>query len=180
MLDHPDGCLRWVDTLAEEIAEVLMQYRPEAVITFDADGLYWHPDHIGVHERTTEAVQSLGPEAPLLYYVTLAEGAIRAVADTAHARGAAAPGSSLWGISPDAFGFAAPSPTFRIDIRGWAHRKLAALRCHQTQAGPASPFTWIDEADVQRWLGFEFFRRAPLGSGAADALERLAEGDPER
>ena len=34
--------------------------RPEVLITFDADGLYWHPDHIAVHELTTAAVVGAG------------------------------------------------------------------------------------------------------------------------
>ncbi len=32
-------------------------YRPDAVITFAEDGLYWHLDHIGVYERTYTAVR---------------------------------------------------------------------------------------------------------------------------
>ncbi len=32
------------------------------LITFGGDGLYWHLDHVGVYERTTTAVRSLGSE----------------------------------------------------------------------------------------------------------------------
>lgn len=173
LLDHADGCLRWADALEAEIAEALARHRPDAVITFDADGLYWHGDHIGVHERTTSAVGALGPTAPPLYYVTMPAGAMRAVADAAHARGGAGPEAGLWGISPDAFGVATPAPTFGVDVRDWVERKLAAIRCHRTQAGPRSPFTWIDPADARRWLGRELFRRAP-GTDGAGVLERLA------
>ena len=54
--DHPDGDLRWDDVpeLHEEIVQVLADYRPDAVVTFDADGLYWHLDHVGVHEVPVE------------------------------------------------------------------------------------------------------------------------------
>ncbi|MSR36532.1 MAG: hypothetical protein EXR95_07810 [Gemmatimonadetes bacterium] len=174
LMDHPDGSLRWVDALEGEIAEVLRCHRPGAVITFDIDGLYWHGDHIGVHERTTQAVVALGPEAPPLYYVRMPEGAMRGAAEAAHTRGGGPPESSLWGISPDAFGHASPPPSFSIDVRGWAGRKLAALRCHKTQAGSGSPFVWLDESDVRRWLGLELFRRAPIETAGGDVLERLA------
>ena len=61
VLDHPDGDLRWDDVpeLHAEIVALIQRYRPDAVITFAEDGLYWHLDHIGVHERTYTAVLSL-------------------------------------------------------------------------------------------------------------------------
>jgi LmbE family N-acetylglucosaminyl deacetylase len=31
------------------------------VVTFGEDGLYWHPDHVAVHEATRDAVFALGP-----------------------------------------------------------------------------------------------------------------------
>ena len=39
----------------------IRDYRPDAVITFGEDGLYWHLDHIGVHERTDDAVRRSAP-----------------------------------------------------------------------------------------------------------------------
>src|SRR4051794_11056826 len=66
ILDHPDGDLRWanVPELHAQIVTMIQQHRPDAVITFGEDGLYWHLDHIGVHERTFTAVRSLGARAP--------------------------------------------------------------------------------------------------------------------
>src|SRR5437660_5350629 len=117
VLDHPDGDLRWDDVTEfhEEIVAALHQYRPDAVITFAEDGLYWHLDHIGVHERTYTAVRSLGAEAPPLYYVTMPHGMMSEVVNAAHAKGGAPPDSSFWGIAPDAFGDSAKPPTFVID-----------------------------------------------------------------
>ena len=101
---------------------------------------------------------------------TAAEIALmREVVETAHAKGGAPPDSSFWGIEPDAFGAGAKPPTFVIDVRDWAARKLAALRCHQTQVGPNNPIAWIDEAEARRCLGLEQFRRAPI-DGAGDAM----------
>jgi N-acetyl-1-D-myo-inositol-2-amino-2-deoxy-alpha-D-glucopyranoside deacetylase len=175
LLDHPDGCLRWEEDLDDEIADAIRRLRPAAVITFDSDGLYWHPDHIGVHEHTTSAVGTLGPEAPTLYYVSMPLGSMRGVVEAAQAHGGAPPDEGLWGISPDAFGVGAPVPSFAIDVRDRAGRKLAALRSHGTQAGERSPFHLIDESDVRRWLGVELFRRAPVGRAAGEVLERLGE-----
>ena len=177
VLDHGDGFLRWPVTSAfdEELLTMLACYQPAAVITFDSDGLYWHGDHIGIHERTTRAVAAMGAQAPPLYYVTMASGVMRAVTEYAHARGGAPPEAGLWGVSPDAFGDASPTPSFRVDVRDWIGRKLSALRCHRSQLGAGSPFAWIDEADARRWLGFELFRRAETETCGEDVLERLGE-----
>ena len=176
VLGHPDGSLRWVDDAPSELAALLRRYRPHAVITFDADGLYWHPDHVGVHEWTTSAIALLGRDPPALYYVTLPRGAMRGLSEAAHARGGLPPERGLWGISPDAFGAASPQATLTVDVRAWAERKLAALRCHRTQVGQGSPFRWALEEDLRRWLGSELFRRAPGGTGQPGVLEGLGEG----
>ena len=154
---------------------LIQRYRPDAVITFAEDGLYWHLDHIGVHERTYTAVRSLGADAPPLYYVTMPHGVMREVVEAAHAKGGAPPDSSFWGIAPDAFGDGANPPTFVIDVRDWVARKLAALRCHRTQMGPNNPIAWIDEDEARRWLGVEQFRRAPLDATGDPMLEQLGE-----
>lgn len=178
ILDHPDGELRWDDVpeFHAEIVKAILSYRPDAVITFAEDGLYWHLDHIGVHERTYTAVKSLGPDAPPLYYVTMPQGIMREVIAAAHANRGAPAESSFWGIEPDAFGDAAIPPTFAIDVRAWIPRKLAALRCHRTQMGPKNPIAWIDDDVARRWLGIEYFRRSPLDSPSPEPiLERLGQ-----
>lgn len=177
VLSHPDGDLRWDDVpeFHDEIVEAIRTYRPDAVITFAEDGLYWHLDHIGVHERTYTAVKSFGADAPPLYFVTMPKGIMRAIVEAAHAKGGAPPDSSFWGIEPDAFGDAAVPATFAIDVRDWIPRKLEALRCHRTQMGRDNPIAWIDEDDARQWLGAEYFRRSPLDSAAGTALEQLGE-----
>lgn len=176
VLDHPDGDLRWrrVPELHAEIVTAIERYRPDAVITFAEDGLYWHLDHIGIHERTYTAVLSLGAAAPPLYYVTIRAGAMREVVDAAHAKGRAPSASSFWGIAADAFGHSARPPGFVIDVREWVPRKLAALRCHRTQMGPNNPIAWIDDDEARQWLGLEQFRRSPLDAAGEPILEHLS------
>ena len=176
VFDYPDGNLRWADVpeLQADIVSTLRRFKPDAVITFDEDGLYWHLDHIGVHERTSTAVQSLGADAPPLYYVTIPKGVMRQVVDAAIARGWAPVDAKIWNITPDAFGLQAEPHTLQLDVREWVPRKLAALRCHRTQMGQNNPFAWIDEADARRLLGIEQFRRAQPHTGTS-ILEALGE-----
>ena len=178
--NHPDGDLRWADVpeLHDEILAAIARYQPDGVITFAEDGLYWHLDHIGVHERTFTAVRSLGAEAPPLYYVTIPKGVMREVVEAAVGTGTALKDASFWGIEPDAFGDAANPATFVVDVREWVPRKMAALGCHRTQMGPNNPFARIDEGQARRLLGLEHFRRAPTESRWESIIERLGEPVP--
>src|SRR2546426_11097488 len=49
-LDYPDGELAGAaeGQAARALAVLLERERPEAVIRFSDDGLYWHPDHLPV------------------------------------------------------------------------------------------------------------------------------------
>jgi len=175
IMDHPDGNLRWahITELHAQIVMILRHYQPAAVITFGEDGLYWHLDHIGVHERTTTAVKLMGTAAPPLYYVTMPEGVMRAIVNAATSRGWAQPTHGLWGLSPDAFGDAARPHTLMVDVTEWVPRKLAAIRCHRSQMGTGHPLDRIDEAEARRWLGKEHFRRAAIGGSDEQVLESL-------
>jgi N-acetyl-1-D-myo-inositol-2-amino-2-deoxy-alpha-D-glucopyranoside deacetylase len=176
MLDYEDGMLPWAEParLEANIRDVTIRLRPDVVITFGEDGLYWHPDHIAVHERTTAAVAALGDSAPALYYVTMALGRMRAVLDTVAARIPAPHESySILGVpDADAFCAAAAPPTLMLDVRAYALRKLAALRCHRSQLADDALDLLSDE-EARRLLGVEYFRRADVGSTDVAFIERL-------
>ena len=180
ILDHPDGDLRWADApdFDTEILSAIRDYRADAVITFDEDGLYWHLDHIGIHERTWDAVEALGADAPALYFVTMPKGVMRQVVDAAINMGWRRPGAGPWAIVPDAFGLHAKPPTIVLDVRDWVPRKVAAVLCHRTQMGADNPFVRLDPVDARRWLGTEQFRRLEPHTGRS-VLEQLAE-QPEQ
>jgi LmbE family N-acetylglucosaminyl deacetylase len=175
LFDHPDGNLRWarVTELHAQIAMAVRHYAPAAVITFGEDGLYWHLDHIGVHERTTTALASLGPAAPPLYCVTMPRGLMRAVVDRAVAGGWTAPSTGFWSLAPDAFGDAVPAPDLIVPVGPWVERKLAAIRCHRSQMGEGHPLACLDAAEARRLFGVEHFRRAAGGGSRARVLEQL-------
>ena len=196
LLDHEDGMLPWLAAgpLRADIERAIRACRPEVVLTFDADGLYWHPDHIAVHELTTGAVTALGNAAPALYYVTLPPGSMRAVADRAaqalrrrtanepvrtgtagRSRDATARPSAtsiLGVVDPDAFGSAAPEPTLVVDTGDFAVRKLAALACHASQFDDGA-LAFLSERDAPRFLGVEHYRRAAAGASGRTFLDEL-------
>jgi N-acetyl-1-D-myo-inositol-2-amino-2-deoxy-alpha-D-glucopyranoside deacetylase len=177
VLDYEDGMLPWTEParLESDIRDAMTRFRPDVVITFGEDGLYWHPDHIAIHERTTAVVAALGNAAPALYYVTMAPGRMRAVIHTVAARLPRGPAPySILGVSDaDAFGAAAAPPTLTIDVRACVGRKLAALRCHRTQLS-GDALDLLSDEEARHLLGVECFRRADVGSRDEAFIERLA------
>ena len=177
VLDYEDGMLPWVDArqFEERILQTINRLRPDVLITFDKDGLYWHPDHIAVHEMTTTAVAALGADAPALYYVTMPPGSMRRVLDSVVAvEGSEAPARHVLGIfDVDAFGALAEPPTLIVEAAEFAERKLAALKCHRTQVA-GSALAFVAEDDASRLLGTEHFRRASAGFGGHAFIEEFS------
>ncbi len=181
LLDHEDGMLPWIlpDRLDADILDEIRRTGPDVVVTFDSDGLYWHPDHIAVHERTAATVAALGGDAPALFHVSLPPGAMRAVVDHAvrvsAARGLARPfARTILGVADaDAFGAGAPPPTLVVHARDHAVRKLRALRCHHSQFDDCA-LRFVDEDDAPRLLGTEHYRRSEVGARGDTIVDRLA------
>jgi LmbE family N-acetylglucosaminyl deacetylase len=181
VLGHRDGYLPWADAARVEadIRAAIEWLHPDVVVTFGADGLYWHPDHIAVHDRTTAVVTALGPEAPALYYVTMAPGRMRALVDAVAPRARdGRPHDDVLGITVvDAFGALAQPPSLVVDTGRHAVRKLAALRCHASQvSGGALELLTDDEAAT--YLGVEHFHRADAGPQTPTFLDTFADPGP--
>jgi N-acetyl-1-D-myo-inositol-2-amino-2-deoxy-alpha-D-glucopyranoside deacetylase len=181
VLDHADGYLPWIDapTLERDIRHTIDRVKPTAVVTFGEDGLYWHPDHIAVHERTTAVVSGMGTAAPALFYVTIPPGTMRSLVEAVAGRAIdGRPHTDVLGIEAvDAFGAKAQPPTHAVDVSAYAARKLHALRCHASQAGRGALALLTDE-EAARYLGVEHYRRASVGSTAWSCLDVLAAPTP--
>ena len=180
LLDHEDGMLPWIDgaRLEADILDAIRRFQPNVVVTFDEDGLYWHPDHIAVHERTTAAVAELGAAGPALLYVSMPAGRMRAIADAAlnDPECGDDPPTHILGVADaDAFGSMAPAPTLVVEAGEFAGRKLAALRCHRTQLYGGA-LDYLNERDAVGLLGTEHYRRAAVGSRDDVFIERF--GNP--
>src|SRR5690348_5838014 len=83
LLEYPDsGMMGWptndapgsfwrtpVPEAAGRLAELIRQYRPDVIVTYDENGFYGHPDHIQAHRITMEAVARTGIPAKV-YWTT--------------------------------------------------------------------------------------------------------------
>jgi LmbE family N-acetylglucosaminyl deacetylase len=158
-LGYPDGRLTPSIELRRDLARVIRQVRPAAVLTQSPvrnfERLFAsHPDHLAVGEATVCAVY---PDArnPFAHPELLAEGL------TEHTV------SELWLNS-------GPSPNRWVDITDCFDQKLAALRCHVSQVSHHDP-----DAFVLRLRGWAEAQAAAAGfppGRLAEAFQWAATG----
>ena len=147
LLDYPDGSLAEVneEEVVDRITAVMRELQPQVLLTWPPDGLSGHPDHVAVSHWTTlafERAEASAPDPPVaLYHLAVP----RSVAD--------ALGLARLHAIPDA------EITLTVDVTPIWEQKLAAIRCHRTQAG-GSPILAAPEEERRLFLGKEHFRRA--------------------
>jgi N-acetyl-1-D-myo-inositol-2-amino-2-deoxy-alpha-D-glucopyranoside deacetylase len=165
-----DGNLRWANhsAIVRQLAAVLQTRRPNAVITFGEDGLYYHPDHVATHELALRAVERL-PAAPVLYRSLWPRTLTRALGRELRRRGRA---PELWGVEAEAFGTDELDGSFAVDVNPYVERKLRALRAHRTQVPESHPLA--DPDLMRRFGGTEWF--APVSGASIWLQEALAIG----
>ena len=164
-----DGGLRWSDrsSIVRQLVAALESSRPDAVITFGEDGLYYHPDHVATYELTLRAVQRLA-DPPSLYRSVWPKALMRELGSELRKRGLS---DELWELHPEDFGTEDLGGGFAIDVRQFVNKKLRALRARKTQISDAHAFAALDFALADRFLGTEWF--APV-LGSADWLLKAA------
>jgi N-acetyl-1-D-myo-inositol-2-amino-2-deoxy-alpha-D-glucopyranoside deacetylase len=141
------------DDLVRHIGDILLEVRPDVVVTFGSDGMTSHHDHIRVGEATTAAFDGLpSPGAPThLFHVALPRADVdRFYADLDEAG---------YGEEGDLFNVAGVPDeriAVRFDARPHLSTKLDAILAHRTQICEweriPEPLRWIyldEEAFVQ-------------------------------
>ena len=172
-LDMPDGELQGIeqDEAVAAIRAVLGPTAPRAVITFAADGLYWHPDHIATRELVHAAVGSLAP----IYEATWPTVVVERVVAELRRRSL---GDDLWGIDPGAFGAAPETIVAELDVTSLLERKLRALRCHRTQLGSEHLLRVLPDDLARELLGHEWLCAPADHSWLTAAVAAAASENP--
>ena len=142
LLDYEDGHLSEADphVIVAQILDVADRLRPQVMLTFGPDGLSGHPDHITIGRFTAQAFRFASdvialytPAVPQSLATALSMNHLRAVPDEAI--------------------------TLRVDVSPVWESKLAAIRCHATQAS-SSPITRAPVERQRAFLGVEHFVQA--------------------
>jgi N-acetyl-1-D-myo-inositol-2-amino-2-deoxy-alpha-D-glucopyranoside deacetylase len=184
-----DGCF-WradVEEAARDLLEVITEVRPQVLVTYDANGLYGHPDHIQAHRvawRAFELAEGLVDK----FYATAVPRSVLAEAmallQEDGAGGADAGSTEIGGadfrrvesVDNLPFGTDDELVTTEIDARDYLDAKLAAMRAHATQIAVDSPFFALSDMVGRRALGTEYYTLL-AGPAAATRPEGSRETD---
>jgi LmbE family N-acetylglucosaminyl deacetylase len=139
LFDYQDGQLAEADPeqLAAQILQVVKETRPQVMLTFGADGLSGHPDHIAIGQAAAEAFRRAEAVAALY---TLAVP--RSLAESL--------GMKQIRAVPD------ESIALTVDIATVWEAKMSAICCHRTQLSE-SPILGAPETKQRLFLGVEHF-----------------------
>ena len=145
----PEGCFGSLplEVAARPLVEIVRQFRPHVMTTYDENGGYPHPDHIRCHEVAMEAYETAGdptkyvgtgePWEPLklYYHQTFHRARVEALHEALLAQGVESPfGEWVERLleRPDD----AHRVTTRVPASPWFHIRDEALRAHATQVAP--------------------------------------------
>jgi len=151
------------DEAAARLLEVVVEERPEAIVTYDQTGGYGHPDHVKAHLVTLAAFRrlpaDLGPVR--LYFVRFPLTWSREFVAALRAEGIDAPGSAPAGADAgpgvQEIGVDDALVTKLVDVRDYVETKRAALACYASQLPPDHFLSRMSPDLAARLWEHEFF-----------------------
>jgi N-acetyl-1-D-myo-inositol-2-amino-2-deoxy-alpha-D-glucopyranoside deacetylase len=151
--DSPD-CFWQADlaTAAAELAQVILEVRPQVLVTYDRRGFYGHPDHIQAHRVSSAAIPLAVDPAQAQPWQVAKFYATAMPRSVAVARGL----PPVW--VPD------DQVTTEIDGTAYLAAKTAALRAHATQVAVDGDRFALADGRWQPVLGKEFYTLLAWGS----------------
>ncbi|MEU6281156.1 N-acetyl-1-D-myo-inositol-2-amino-2-deoxy-alpha-D-glucopyranoside deacetylase [Streptomyces sp. NPDC047028] len=180
--DNDDPDCFWqadVDEAAGHLVEVILETRPQVLVTYDDDGGYGHPDHIQAHRVALRAVE-LAAEAGHRIDKVYVNRVPRSVAESAFARlrdelpalpfEKSAAVDDVPGVVDDA------RITATVDGTAHADAKAAAMRAHATQITVAGRYFVLSNELAQPLFTTEYYelvRGEAAGAGETDLFAGL-------
>jgi len=172
----PDAfCNVPLDTVAGRIKELIEQYRPQVLVTYDDKGPYQHPDHVHASRAAQHAFALSGIPAKL-YLSAMRSSSWQKVFEALREAGAEVPD---WeDRDPETARMAAESEariSTAVDIRPVLGRKRDALFAHGSQIQD-SFFSKLPDSVAEVAFGYETFIRAENSTPAALPEDDLFAG----
>jgi len=153
-----------LETVAGRISDLIVEYRPQVLVTYDDQGAYQHPDHVHASLAGQAAAKETGIPAKV-YPSTMKGSNWRKIFDALREAGEEVPD---WQEDEERTRRALESEariTTTIDIRSVLDRKRAALFAHGSQIND-SWFSKIPPEITEQVFGYEYFIRAVDTTGA--------------
>jgi N-acetyl-1-D-myo-inositol-2-amino-2-deoxy-alpha-D-glucopyranoside deacetylase len=130
-----------LDEAANELVKIILEIKPQVLITYDEFGGYGHPDHIKAHQvamRAAEIATQQGWQVSKIYWNTMPRSVIQMGIDKMKEVG-----SEFFGAeNADDLPFAKPDELVTSVVKApeYVPQKLAAMKAHATQISVDGPF----------------------------------------
>ena len=130
-----------LDEASQELVKIILEIKPQVLITYDEFGGYGHPDHIKAHRvamRAAELAAEQGWQVSKIYWNTIPRSVIQMGIEKMKEVG-----SDFFGAqSIDDLPFAKPDElaTTVVNAPEYVPQKLAAMKAHATQISEGGPF----------------------------------------
>jgi LmbE family N-acetylglucosaminyl deacetylase len=167
--DAPDSFWKTpVALAADRLVPILLEERPQVVVTYDERGNYGHPDHIQAHRVTMAAVEASGLD-PSVFYTAIPRSAFRRFREVLADAQIEVDWVTDEGGEEPPFGTPDDQIGAIVDVSAAADAKYAALAAHASQT-EASFFLRIGPERFRQAFSHEWFVRArdPFGRAGVD------------
>ena len=130
-----------LDEASNELLKIILEIKPQVLITYDEFGGYGHPDHIKAHRvamRAAELAANQGWQVNKIYWNTMPRSVIQMGIEKMKEVG-----SDFFGAeSADDLPFAKPDELVSTVVNApeYVPAKLAAMKAHATQISVDGPF----------------------------------------
>ena len=130
-----------LDEVANELVKIILETKPQVLITYDEFGGYGHPDHIKAHQiamRAAEIASQQDWQVSKIYWNTTPRSVIQMGIDKMKEVG-----SEFFGAeNADDLPFAKPDELVTSVVKApeYVPHKLAAMKAHATQISVDGPF----------------------------------------
>lgn len=141
-----------IDTVAQQLLQIIEEEQPAVVLTYDERGFYGHPDHIHAHKATMAAV-ALSTSVERVYYPVIPRGARQEVRALAAEGNLAMPAwvTTAKGTPDDLVAATLPTAPY-------SERKRKAIATHASQTDNAE-IVALDPLLFENLFGREFYQR---------------------
>ncbi len=168
--DHPQAFINAPEgEVIAELVTLIREHRPDAVITFEPNGGYGHPDHIAIHRHARKAFTAAADpvaypgsgkawQAGKLYYTAIPRSFFDEMRKRMIEEGIDV--SELDWLDSDQNHWTEADIDLIVDVTGSLDDKWAALECHATQFGPDHLFRKLPNEVSKSLMSKEYFALA--------------------